>query len=366
MIRQVELCKVHLDKDNYLEVIFVNDAPDAPILGTYHSDLIHIKVINTDKNVGIHGARIKGLKNSNSEYLLFLDQDDLIKPEYFSSQLTVIGNNDASICKAIHAGRLWWTNNDEFEKAISKEFMLGMQSGRNPIASPGQVLLRKEAIPAIWTEHMFRYRGADDWFLWLCMIAQGATFALNNEVLYEHVVHENNFSSHVVELTESEQEVVRYIREKGIFKDDDLLLLIDGFFNRNVQLAYRLDSMNKKWYLLEKIIYFREHHINPAQHLIKMGWKNVAIYGCAILGKILYDELKEDVNVKYFIDRNAERISKEIPVYSLDDLLPEVDVIIITLIDEAENVAWEIEQKIVIKTILLKNWLEEIDIERNN
>ena len=35
---------------------------------------------------------------------------------------------------------------------------------------------------------------ADDYLLWLCMTAQGAKFALNQDILFEHVVHGNNLS----------------------------------------------------------------------------------------------------------------------------------------------------------------------------
>ena len=108
IIQQIEDCKSRLNEEDYLELLFVNDAPDAPLSQDLKSDAVHLTVINTDKNIGIHGARVKGLKKCHGEYVLFLDQDDRIYPEYFYSQLLSIEENDAVICKAIHAGEEYY------------------------------------------------------------------------------------------------------------------------------------------------------------------------------------------------------------------------------------------------------------------
>ena len=97
MIHQIEKCREYLQDEDYIEVIFVNDAPDAPLSYNWKSESVHINIINTDKNVGIHGARVKGLKESQGDYILFLDQDDLIKPQFLYNQLMAIEKNDAAV-----------------------------------------------------------------------------------------------------------------------------------------------------------------------------------------------------------------------------------------------------------------------------
>lgn len=105
IISQIELCKSYMKEAVYIELVFVNDSPDIPIYIKKKSELIEIVVINCDSNIGIHGARVKGLKYCHGEYVLYLDQDDRIHPEYFSSQLQEIGENEAVVCAAVQAGK---------------------------------------------------------------------------------------------------------------------------------------------------------------------------------------------------------------------------------------------------------------------
>lgn len=357
MICQIEACRDYLKAEDCVELIFVNDAPAAPLPTEWNAETVRVIVMNTDSNVGMQGARIKGLKHCQGEYVLFLDQDDLVRPEYLYSQLMAIENNDASVCRAIHENTMWYSGENIFEKTVSKEYMLGMQCGRNPIASPGQVLLRKASIPDTWMKNILKHRGGDDWFLWLCMLSEQCTFSLNQDVLFEHVVHKNNFSNHVVEMLETEQEVIHIVQEKKLFSDNDLILLHEGFFKRNVMRLKGYDSLRIKWAVLEKWMQLKEKHIKLSEHLHREGCENVAIYGCAVLGQMTYDELKNDIDVKYFIDKNADVIEKEIPVFSLQEKLPEVDGIIITLIDEAEKVKENIINVLNCKTFILKDWI---------
>ena len=357
MIHQIEAVREGLSEEDSVELIFVNDTPNVPLPVEWDVESVQVVVINTDENVGMQGARLKGLKRCHGEYVLFLDQDDLIRPGYFYSQLMAIGDNDAAICRAVHDNEMWYSGENIFEKVVSKEYMLGMQCGRNPIASPGQVLLRKESIPDIWMDNILKHRGGDDWLLWLCMLSEECTFSLNQDILYEHVVHKNNYSNRIVEMLETEQEVIRIVQEQKIFSDSDFMMLLEGFFKRNVMRLKGYDSLIKKWDVLDRWMRLKEKHIKLSEYLLCIGCKNVAIYGCAALGKMTYDELKNDISVKYFIDRNAGEMEKEIPVYSLKNELPRADCIIITLIDEAEKVQKEIVNMLDSKTLILKDWI---------
>lgn len=65
--------------------------------------------------------------------------------------------------------------------------------------------------------------------------------------------------------------------------------------------------------------YLRENHI-----------LSVAIYGYSHLGRVLAEELcKVDIHVKYIIDQKGYMLNTTLPVYTLNDILPSVDSIIV-------------------------------------
>lgn len=358
IIRQIRDCQSYLE-DAYIEIIFVNDSPNAPISRKWESTYENVFVINSDQNAGIHGARVKGLMQCHGEYILFLDQDDRIKPEYFYSQILAIGENDAVVCKALAAGRLFYSEENRFEIIKSKELML---KAWNPIVSPGQVLLRKSSIPMTWTENITYYNGADDWFLWLCMLSAGCRFSLNEKVLYEHVTQESNTSDDVMSMLQSEQEILKTVQEKRMFSEIEQGWLMEGFFLRNLIRTRNLNFAGRKLQILDKWMYLRERNINYSEYLQLSGIRTAAIYGCGMLGEHLFHELKNTVEIKYFIDRNAKVIKREIPVYTLQDTLPEVDGIIISLAEGSKNVRDEIECRIQKRLFILKDWIMETDV----
>lgn len=363
LLQQIEDCMNYLNKTEYsFEVLFVNDAPDAPITQTFSKTSLNVIVMNTNNNVGIHGARVKGLKRSTGEFILFLDQDDHIKPEYFSSQLLFIGENDAVVCQAIHANENFYLDYGTFKKMICKDFILGKW---NSIVSPGQVLIRKKSIPTIWTENILKYNGADDWFLWLCMIAEKCQISLNYNILYEHVIQKANASDDHVSMLQSEQEVIQVIKEKEIFSDEDLNLLVTGFLKKHVArmegLYKKIDSVCKHDNLLESWMHLRDIGIEFSGFFKKYGYKRIAIYGVGKLGKHLFCELsKGDIEVLFGIDQNSKCVTYPVPVYSASQQIEEVDAIVITVIDQYEEIKKLLTEKVNCAIIPLEKIIQEL------
>lgn len=356
IIRQIEKCKKKLTDKDYVEIIFINDAPDDRIFQEWRSKTVNIIIINSHINNGIHGTRVKGIQFCRGEFILFLDQDDKIQPEYFWSQLCTIGDNDAVVCKAIHEGKEVYSGNDYFENIVSKEYVL---RSWNLIVSPGQVLMRRDAIPKVWIENIMHYNGADDWLLWLCMMAERAKFSLNDNILYEHVMHGKNASDDIMSMLLSEQEVIHIIQREQILVEEDFRLLMEGFFLKNLNRTWGLYCEKLKLDVLDRWKIMRGEGIKYSEYLLQLNLRKVAIYGCGVLGRCLYEELKEDLIVGYFIDRNASAIQESIPVYTLQDILPEVDGVIITLINTTEDVKNMIEKAMGKKIFLLVDWVNE-------
>lgn len=98
-----------------------------------------------------------------------------------------------------------------------------------------------------------------------------------------------------------------------------------------------LDDANKKMNeFYDLLIRWMEVHRkgdNLTSFFVSKGYKTIAIYGMRELGLLLLQELKNsDAEVKYCIDKDADNIHIEIPVYKPEDDLEDVDAIVVTAI----------------------------------
>ena len=351
IIKQIENASAMISES--VELILVNDAPDEKI-DEINSVEIDIRVINSKVNHGIHGARVLGLQCAQGYYVLFLDQDDYIAPNYFDSQVSKVKDADAIVCNAVHNKRLEFISYEDLYSKINMEYII---SQKNPIRTPGQVLIRKECVPEIWKSNIIKNNGADDWFLWISMMKAGCRFECNEAVLFEHVINGMNVSFNEFNMMQSEEEVINVIR-KNKFLDERELSLLD-WFKRN-QEANRLkgyDGYVKKTKIYEKWLRCYIHGFSIEESLRNRGINKVAIYGAGELGRLLFDALKDsEIDVWGFIDREAVRIMDNIKIVTPDNMPSEIDGVIIALANNLQ----EIKQHILEQTEKLVYTLSEL------
>ncbi len=329
ILDQIEACTKIIDEDVSVELILYNDSPDEKILMPTKKYMFSITIINADFNSGIHGARVQGLKHAVGEYVLFLDQDDKIAPAYLNKQLECIGHADAVVCRAIHNKRFHYTDTHIFEKVITKDFML-----RNwcPIVSPGQVLIKKEAIPALWTSNILKHNGADDYFLWLLMAAYNKRFALNQEVLFEHVMTGFNVSDDTNNMMDSESEMIQYLENHHVFSGEDEILLSKLSESLRKIHIKQLENYKRTFFFLQQWNLKLAENSCPMTFFQSNNIRKIAIYGAGDLGINLEVLLRNSmVEVYCFIDQNAGYIISHLPVYKKEALPQDIDAIILTV-----------------------------------
>lgn len=335
LIKQTEAEKELLGPEDSVELILVNDAPDDPLPTSYDSELIEITVLNTEHNRGIQGARVYGIECCRGQYVHMLDQDDRIAPDFLQSQLRAIDGYDASVCRAIHDKKQVYTDTRPFESVSSLEYML---SQGDAIVSPGQVLIKKESISQIWKENHLKYNGADDWLLWICMLAEGKRFARNDKVLYEHVIDGENNSWQLEKMMRSEQEVAEVLKREHVLGEADIKKLTNTLFEINIKRIANIEKFRAMFFICNLWLTLKNKNKSVYGYLQENGFHEIAIYGNGYLGKLLYEELKtQNVYISYFIDRDAAYMDEEVPVYTLEDELETVDIIIVTLTKKDEN-----------------------------
>lgn len=193
-----------------IELLLVNDSPDYPIV--YEKEWVRgfeLRVLENAVNSGIHQTRVNGLRQAQGEFVWFLDQDDLLSEDAFSSMLALCAHADVIVANGYdqnpnHPGPIYKT--PELQRAATEaRFYYNLC---NQIVSPGHCLIRKAAIPESWGRHIMRRNGSDDLLLWFLMFRSGCRWTVNPARLYTHVDTGENVSANTEKMAASSMEVL--------------------------------------------------------------------------------------------------------------------------------------------------------------
>lgn len=200
------------DKSLKFEWILVNDFPSEKLinLNSLNTNLI-IRMISNSKNLGIQASRVNGLKIAKGEYVLFLDQDDLLTKDAIQLHLKNISDYDVSVGNGYlediqkeYRKIFKNINQINYVKNISTYFFIG-----NIIISPGMVLIKRKKIPTYWQKRTLKYNGADDWLLWVMLLADNAKFTTFDSITYIHRYTAENTSDNVTGMIKSSEEALQ-------------------------------------------------------------------------------------------------------------------------------------------------------------
>lgn len=317
-----------------IEVLFVNDYPEEPVQYSYVPKHIQVNCFEQQQNQGIHGSRVVGIQHSKGEFIYMLDQDDVIQDNFLHSQWSKLTESkvDYICCNGwISRFRLIYSRNREEVEERLNSLRLHLTQGQC-IASPGQVLFRREKIPKEWLEHIQRKNGADDWMLWILALKNKCTFYYNPEILYYHTPERSDDSVSCDAMNDSVREMQEILEKNELLNACEVELLkiyLQGYYQRNKRTIH---SMFYKWMKL------KNQGRNIEEYLISHGYYKVAIYGIGNIGECLYGELEDSkVQVIYGIDRKAKDYEGSLRIYELEENLPKVDMIILTMTEKSQK-----------------------------
>lgn len=341
------------------ELVLVNDYPEETIddMDMVFDDVEYpVVVINNSVNKGIHGARLAGIASCTGEYIVMLDQDDKIFPEYLHSQLDSIGDNEAVVCRLIHEDRVYYNDENKFDDAMNMDYML---KNGCPIVSPGQVMIKKSVLPELWIDNMMIHNGADDFLLWLLLLNQGASFALNQQVVFEHTIEYDNNSWNSLDMIASEREMIRILKSDSHFLHEYSIHLDELENQLFVRRINQLDKFKKMFFVYDGILKAKHKGKTIAKYMDEHNFKRVAVFGYGYVGKLIIREIEDNNGgkIEYVIDRNADYIMDEVCAYKLENSLPDVDCIIVSLVQHEETICNILGEKTNAHVISIKKML---------
>ena len=221
--------QLNLPKDWSMSVILVNDSvDDYPVISEEYATKLNLRIINNPHNVGIHQSRINGIISTDSEYILMLDQDDILLPHALALFVTRAFHADAVYSNAVVENGGPSHKHLLYRHAFLAYFARHLwpyTAKCNQIISPGQVLLRRAAVPKEWMRYAVKRNGADDELLWMLMLSQGKKFVYINKVLYIHCDTGENVSKDERNMDFSVLEILHYLYNVNYFSKHNYRVL---------------------------------------------------------------------------------------------------------------------------------------------
>ena len=315
ILENIEMVSQYIKyKANYnIELVLVNDYLDCKVDEKVAFNYIdNIVVFNNQENVGIHASRIKGLDLSSGEYICFLDQDDYIDKTFGRKMISkaLETNADVVLCNGIYRNnRKIYNNTSEIYTAISKQYFKSLIS----IISPGQALIRKNAIPMEWKTNILKENYCDDAFLWCLLKNKDAKFEFVDEVLYFHNEDGQNQSFYWNNNAKALEELKTVINTKKLLHMDNMATFMTTISNEIIK--------QKNYANMESMLDVYRENLEEFEALLNQMCNDfLIVYGMGIIGKSFVNLVKQTGMKNIVAIDNNVKYSDDIKLYSLDEI----------------------------------------------
>ena len=250
---QEAIDSVRMYKGEYsYEIIIINDGSTDP------DSIKKIKLIEQDglctvlnqENRGPAAARNAGCKIARGQFLLFLDSDNKIRPNYIGVGINYMLQNSKT---GVVYGNPHFLENEKDKrqfKAAAFDYKKMLGSNYIDICS----VVRKSAWSSIdgFDENRL-LDGLEDWDFWLRLTKKGWLFEYVDEVLYEYRVLENSLAHAHVTFPDKHLDAVKNIISKHI---TDLHFFYNQLLksNQHLEMLYRYERSHSLKGFVRKIL----------------------------------------------------------------------------------------------------------------
>lgn len=278
----------------------------------------------------VRGAKKKGLSNS----MLQEPQDSIARwyPQNYE--------NEDHVMKSIIYDDIW---QHIIDKPVEKEQCLGGFSGYDdsPRRGHGAIVI-KERSPEIFGHRMYE--------LMVKTEANGAPFLFVNawnewgEGMY--LEPDEKYGYQFLEAFHKAKEHFMRAEHKNkpVFNSQGMMTTLQ---EENTALQALCDRYRGYWQVMDRWLVLLESGRSIAAWLRAQGYSHMAIYGYGMLGKHLMHQLvQENLVPDYAIDQQPEKASGSVPMMTLEDDLPKVDLIIVTVLYDFSAIKKRLKKKV--------------------
>jgi glycosyltransferase involved in cell wall biosynthesis len=205
-----------------VELIVVNDGSTDETPSVLHSFADKIRIIHQE-NKGVSAARNTGIKNSDSQWIAFLDSDDIWLPEKLDLQMQFFEKHpDARICQT---EEIWIKDGKRLypkKKHKKKSGMIFKHCLPLCIVSPSAVMSHREMFEMVGTFDE-SLPACEDYDLWLRISCQYPIFLLDKPLIIKRGGHDDQLSQ-AIRLDRFRIRALLKILHSNVLTDDQIIL----------------------------------------------------------------------------------------------------------------------------------------------
>ena len=141
------------------------------------------------------------------------------------------------------------------------------------------------------------------------------------------------------------------------------IVLFLMWLQQNSIIRWKKQAKKKaeQYLLMNQWIKLKQEGKNLESYFVKNHYKRIAVFGLGHIGKRLLKELKDsEIQVIYAIERKTKNINSDIKVVPLAARIPNVDAVVVTVIEEFDDVSEVLAKKMKCPVIAIEDILNEI------
>lgn len=128
-----------------------------------------------------------------------------------------------------------------------------------------------------------------------------------------------------------------------------------------VRWKKQAEKKTGQYLLMDQWIRLKQEGKKLESYFVKNHYNRIAVFGLGHIGKRLLKELKDsEIQVIYTIERKTKNINPNIKVFTLATRIPNVDAVVVTVIDGFDDISEILAQKVKCPVIAIEDILNEI------
>lgn len=376
-----------------------------------------IKYIHYEKNRGGNYARNLGMKESDGEYIAFIDSDCEWHNDYLEKQLECFKNTNVDVVFArslrIYSDEEKYIFPNYSKEELQTQDKIIEKALYESVFDTNVCMLKRKIYEQIgsFDEKLRRHQ---DWEYFLRLLTgRMCDFHFNDEILCEGYLQSDSISKKdelfwtarlyifekniefsrnlginiellnylltfwcIPEITPNEAEKLFSV----LTNEEKADLCKRYYYNHSEEIErynslqgvikYQDEALKDQEKLLKKNIFIMDLQKkwiecliggkSTQQYFTKHNIRSISIYGFGMLGKLLWNELKKsDIQVKQIIDANIQ--SDEVDICKLEDVCDfECDAVVVTAVAAFEEISQNIKEKTNIEIISIKDVIENL------